>query len=54
MPARASVIYGKPHTREEDVEAQLGTNRFGDPLRCPSSRFTEFDGAMRHELGVPL
>jgi hypothetical protein len=54
VPAYGSALFGKPRAGEDGVQALLETNRFDIPLRCPSSRFTEFDTAVRHELGVPL
>lgn len=50
--APGSALYGYPHTVEGDVVASLETNRFGATLRCPTSRFTRFEGAVRHEHGV--
>ena len=51
VPAPSSVLFGRPHTLEGDVQAELERNRFVDP-GCPSSRFTDFVGAVRHELGA--
>jgi hypothetical protein len=51
--APASVIFGTPSTEDGGVTAELAANRFVDPLRCTSSRFAAFSGAVRHELGLP-
>lgn len=49
---QASALFGIPHNEEGDIYA-VGSNSFGDPpLACPSSRFTVFPGAVRHEQGV--
>jgi hypothetical protein len=50
LPAQGSVLYGTPHSMQGDVRAAVGANRFDQPLGCSSSRFTEFEGAVRHEL----
>lgn len=50
--APASAIFGAPTTDDGSVEAVLSANRFAEPLRCTSSRFTELAGAVRHELGL--
>ena len=50
--AHGSVLYGTP-TADDGALMPLGNNRFAALLGCPSSRFTTFEGAMRHELGVP-
>jgi hypothetical protein len=46
-----SAIFGAPHSVEGDVQATVRANRFGH-LACPTSRLTQFDGAVRHEQGV--
>lgn len=51
--AQASAIFGTPHNVEGDVIASEHSNRFSEPFGCPSSRFTEFEDAVRHEIGVP-
>jgi len=53
IPAHASAVFGRPRTGDANAEAPVGTNRFSEPPRCSSSRFTKFDSAVRHELGVP-
>jgi len=50
LPAEGSVLYGAPHSIDGEVRATVGTNRFAPPVGCSSSRFTEFEGAVRHEL----
>jgi hypothetical protein len=50
--ARASAIFGVPSADDDSVDAVLAANRFVDPLRCTSSRFTAFPRAIRHELGL--
>ena len=52
IPAEGSALFGAPRTIEGDVRAEVAGHRFTQPLACASSRFTEFDGAVRHELGV--
>ena len=49
--APGSVVFGTPSS-DDGEEAALAANRFVDPLRCTSSRFTPFPGAVRHELGL--
>lgn len=51
-PAQASALFGRPSTSDGRIAPSLHTNRFVDPLSCPSSRFTEFPAAVRHELGA--
>ena len=50
--AQSSAVYGRPHTVEGDMQPTVGANRFAQPLACPTSRFTNFQGGVRHELGV--
>ncbi len=52
VPQPASVLYGIPRSAEGDVVASLESNRFEYPLLCAGSRFTTFEGAVRHELSV--
>jgi len=49
----ASVLYGTP-TADGGALApvEAPNNRFGQVLGCPGSRFSSFDGAVRHELNV--
>jgi hypothetical protein len=47
-----SVVYGIPSGNNRSVFSTSHASRFADPSRCPTSRFTEFEGAVRHELGV--
>lgn len=54
VPAYSSALFGIPRTGENGVQALLEANRFDVPLRCPSSRFTQFESAVRHELGIRL
>jgi hypothetical protein len=49
----SSVVFGIPSGNAGTVEPLPATNRFQMPAQCGSSRFTEFPGAIRHEVGVP-
>lgn len=53
FPAHASVLLGTPTADDGAVVPMDWSNRFGVPLSCPSSRFTQLEGAIRHEQGVP-
>jgi hypothetical protein len=53
-PIPASAMFSAPSGNDGTVHPMLRTNRFGSPLRCPTSRFTDFEGAVRHELGIEL
>jgi hypothetical protein len=50
--ARGSALFGTPSTIDGAAHAGVAAHRFRQPLACASSRFTEFEGAVRHELGV--
>jgi hypothetical protein len=52
MPAAGSALFGRPRVSDEGAAPIGATNRLVEPLRCPSSRFTEFEAGVRHELGV--
>lgn len=47
----ASAIFGTP-IADGSVVPRARHNRFAVPARCPTSRTTEFDGAVRQEIGV--
>jgi hypothetical protein len=47
-----SVVYGIPSGNSGAAFSTSHASRFTAPTRCPTSRFTEFPGAVRHELGV--
>lgn len=46
-----SALFGTPTTTDGQVPTDH-TNRFSSEPRCGTSRFTEFPGAVRHELAV--
>lgn len=50
----ASAYFGLPTANGGTVRPTSFSDRFGDPLRCPTSRMTEFSDGVRHELGLPL
>ncbi len=53
MQQTASVLYGTPTADAGAlVPVQAPNNRFGQVLGCSGSRFSSFDGAVRHELNV--
>lgn len=52
IPAQASVVFGVPSADAGNLEAARGGNRLAEPPSCPTSRFTNFAGAVRHELGL--
>ncbi len=52
VPPEGSAVFGTPSTIEGDIRASVAAHRFRQPLACASSRFTEFQGAVRHELGL--
>jgi hypothetical protein len=53
-PIPASAMFSAPSGNDGTVHPMLRMNRFGSPLSCPTSRFTNFEGAVRHELGIEL
>lgn len=53
IPAHASALFGMPRANAGEVVPESDMHRFDAPLSCPISRFTEFPGAVRHEVGVP-
>jgi hypothetical protein len=48
-----SVIFANPTGNDGSISSTSHTNRFKTPTRCPTSRFSELSGGVRHELGVP-
>lgn len=48
----ASVLHGTPSADGGTLAPLTGKNRLGQLRGCPGSRFTSFDGAVRHELNV--
>ncbi len=51
--AHASAVFSAPETVDGSVRATLSTNRFSEPIRCPTSRFSRTRDFVRQELGVP-
>lgn len=49
----ASALFGVPSANQGSVAPSRRGNRFASPLKCGTSRFTDFDDAVRHEVGVP-
>jgi hypothetical protein len=45
-----SAVFEAPYADGE--QASLSAHRFVEPLRCTTSRFSAFPGAVRHELGL--
>jgi hypothetical protein len=48
----ASVFFRTPTANGGMVRPTSHTNRWDDPARCATSRFTELPGGIRHELGI--
>lgn len=51
-PEPASARFGVPSANGGGVRPSSHTNRFADPRQCPTSRFTELAGSVRHEIGL--
>ncbi len=47
-----SAVFGAPFSELDGWQAEHGTTRFSTRRRCPNSRFTHFDHAVRHELSA--
>jgi hypothetical protein len=55
VPQHASALFGTPVANDGTISPMLGTDRFGDPLMCSTSRFSDFPdfpSARRHENAV--
>ena len=52
IPAHASALFGTPRANDGAVLPVLYQDNFAE-RGCPSSRYTRFDAAVRHEMGVP-
>jgi hypothetical protein len=52
MMEPAAVLFGAPTANGGTLSPSSRENRFAAPFGCPSSRFTDFPEAVRHELGV--
>lgn len=48
-----SAVFGAPSAVDTEPVGVVRRNRFDEAARCGSSRFTDFELAVRHELGVP-
>lgn len=51
-PDPVSAMFGAPFSEQDGWQARHGTTRFSSRRRCPTSRFTYFERAVRHELSV--
>ncbi len=51
-PDPVSAVFGAPFSEQDGWQAQHGTTRFSTRRRCPNSRFTYLERAVRHELSV--
>lgn len=51
VPSPTSAVFGAPRGNGGSVAPSLRTNRFESPARCATSRFTSFEGAVRHQIG---
>jgi hypothetical protein len=51
VPSPTSALFGAPRGNGGSVGASLSANRFESPARCATSRFTSFEGAVRHQIG---
>jgi hypothetical protein len=51
-PNSSSVLFSEPRANAGLVLPSLRNHRFASPPRCATSRFTDFEYAVRHELGI--
>lgn len=51
-PDASSVLFSEPSGNGGTVFPSLRNHRFASPARCATSRFTNFEYAVRHELGI--
>jgi hypothetical protein len=51
-PEPASGIFGTPTANDGQIVPTARRDRFAEPTRCSSSRFTNLDNAVRQEMGV--
>jgi hypothetical protein len=51
-PEPASARFGVPSANAGSVRPSSHVNRFAEPRQCPTSRFTELAGSVRHEIGL--
>jgi hypothetical protein len=51
-PNASSVLFSEPRGNGGTVLPTLRNNRFASPAHCATSRFTDFEYAVRQELGI--
>ena len=51
-PDASSVLFSEPSGNGGTVFPSLRNHRFASPARCATSRFTNFEYAVRQELGI--